>query len=68
MNWIGSAWIFWEKARYRYVSEVIFCILALLFLYEVIKYFLHSNPGKGGKIPNMCYSRGRTTQGSPYDV
>jgi hypothetical protein len=31
MNWIGYALIFWAKARYRYVSEVVFCILAALF-------------------------------------
>jgi len=38
MNWIGYACVFWAKARYRYVSEYIFCILAALFFYEIIKY------------------------------
>ena len=37
MNWIGLTWIFWAKARYRYLCEVIFCILAALFIFEVIK-------------------------------
>jgi len=44
MNWIGYALIFWGNPRYRYVSEVIFCILAAQFLYEGIKYLLYHNP------------------------
>jgi 4-amino-4-deoxy-L-arabinose transferase-like glycosyltransferase len=28
MNWVGNALAFWAKARYRFVSEVAFCILA----------------------------------------
>jgi len=27
-NWIGYAVIFWAKSRYRYLPEVMFCILA----------------------------------------
>ncbi len=38
MNWIGYAVVFWAKARYRYTSEFIFCILAALFLYQTLKY------------------------------
>jgi len=43
MNWIGYAWIFWGKPRYRFSSEVIFCILSSIFLFELIKYFRKSN-------------------------
>jgi 4-amino-4-deoxy-L-arabinose transferase-like glycosyltransferase len=41
MNWIGYAWIFWAKARYRYTSEIVFCVLSALFFYEIINYFQH---------------------------
>jgi len=37
VNWIGYSWIFWSKARYRYTSEIIFCILAALVISEISK-------------------------------
>lgn len=32
-SWIGHCWIFWADPRYRYVSEVIFCVLSALFVH-----------------------------------
>lgn len=49
-NWIGYTWIFWGKARYRYISEVIFCILGALFLFESVKWF-------SSHKPNLQYGR-----------
>ena len=43
MNWIGYAWIFWAKARYRYVSEVVFCILASFILHHIVRYLVDRN-------------------------
>jgi 4-amino-4-deoxy-L-arabinose transferase-like glycosyltransferase len=40
MNWIGYAWIFWGKARYRYISEIVFCILAAISLYQIRRWIL----------------------------
>ncbi len=37
MNWVGYAWIFWGKARYRFVSEVAFCILASFIVHYLLK-------------------------------
>jgi 4-amino-4-deoxy-L-arabinose transferase-like glycosyltransferase len=36
MNWIGYAVVFFAQPRYRFMAEVMFCILASITLYEVI--------------------------------
>jgi 4-amino-4-deoxy-L-arabinose transferase-like glycosyltransferase len=33
LNWFCSAVVFWGRPRYRYTSEIVFCILAALTLY-----------------------------------
>jgi len=38
MNWVCYAIVFWGKARYRFVSELVFCVLAGACLYELIRW------------------------------
>ncbi|MFQ5962764.1 MAG: ArnT family glycosyltransferase [Candidatus Scalinduaceae bacterium] len=58
MNWIGYALIFWGKTRYRYVSEVVFCILAALLIFEIIKYLLYHSQNL------LCYRKLDKRKGS----
>jgi 4-amino-4-deoxy-L-arabinose transferase-like glycosyltransferase len=37
MNWICYAWVFWGYARYRYVSEVLFCALSAIAVAEIFR-------------------------------
>ena len=38
LNWIGFSWIFWSTSRYRYVAEVVFCILGSMLINNVAKH------------------------------
>lgn len=37
MNWIGHCWIFWADPRFRYVAEVVFCLLTALVVHAVVR-------------------------------
>ena len=37
MNWVGYCWIFWADPRFRYVAEVIFCMLTALVVSAVVR-------------------------------
>jgi hypothetical protein len=37
MSWIGHCWIFWADPRYRYVSEVMFCVLTAVVASVVLR-------------------------------
>lgn len=37
MNWVGYCWIFWADSRFRYVAEVVFCMLTALVVSAVVR-------------------------------
>jgi 4-amino-4-deoxy-L-arabinose transferase-like glycosyltransferase len=48
MNWVCYSWVFCSKSRYRYTSEVAFCILASIVLWRVVLHF-RSHTGRGAE-------------------
>lgn len=43
MNWICYAFVFWGKARYRYLVEVLLCVFAAIALHEILRNWRGAN-------------------------
>ena len=37
MNWVGYCWIFWADSRFRFLAEVVFCMLTALVVSVVVR-------------------------------